>query len=69
MSLQVCPECQHLIDAEAYSCAHCGKHFRDTRRQRIVRLGIRMMIVLVVVSALIGGAIFLIQQGNASVPG
>ncbi len=67
MSLQVCPECQHLIDASAFECAHCGRRFRDTRLQRLIRISIRLLIVLVVISTVVGGTIFLIQQGNASV--
>jgi hypothetical protein len=69
MSLQVCPDCQHLTDTGAYTCAHCGRRFRETGRQRFVRIAIRTMLVVVVVSALIGGALFLIQQGNASPAG
>ncbi|MGE3317144.1 MAG: hypothetical protein AB7O26_18660 [Planctomycetaceae bacterium] len=67
MSLQVCPGCQHLIDASGFACAHCGRRFRETRLQRILRISIRVMIAAIVVSAVIGGTIFLIQQGNAGV--
>ena len=69
MSLEACPECQHIIQSDVAACPHCGHQFRETTAQRLRRYAIRIAVVGVIVSAIVGVVFVLLRQGNSVLPG
>jgi uncharacterized paraquat-inducible protein A len=69
MSLEVCPECQHIIQSDVAACPHCGQRFRETLAQRLLRYFVRLLLVLTAIAAVAGVVFYLLPRGELSPPG
>ena len=69
MSLETCPECQHIIQSDIDACPHCGLRFRETVARRLIRYAVGAVLVLAVIAAVVGAVIYWLPGGAVDSPG